>query len=104
MMSAADKPTVGLSQSLWWMVFLFDTVTLSMTLQYFKAFTLSPTFSNGFWLFLITSGLILFTGALIYDGYAKERANGKVKNTFWLFESIYEKQSPPTITKDEAQS
>lgn len=91
--SVAPKQQVGLAQSLWWMVFLADTVTLSMVLQHFKKFTLVPNMANGLWLLLTVTVLVLFTGALIYGGYAKEKVNGKLKNAFPLFEWIYSQQT-----------
>lgn len=89
---------VGLNRSLWWMVFLADTVTLSMVFQHFKTFTVTPSLTNGGWLLLSTAALLAFTGALVYDGYAKEKEKGALKNPFKLFDWVYTQQTSSTPT------
>ncbi len=90
---SATGPAVGLKASLWWMVFLAATVTLSLVFAAFKDFTLTPTLHTGLWLGIKCVALFGLTAALVYDGYAKEKQQGKVKNPVGWFDKVYALQT-----------
>lgn len=86
-------PCVGFSRLAWWSVFILATVSLSLCFQTFKAFTLHPSLNTGL---PLLGALALMLGAmilLIYDGYAKDKAKGKVVKVFPPFEWLFSHQA-----------
>lgn len=85
--------SVGLVRPLWWMLFGLDAVLLSWFFQSFKQFTTAPELANGSILVAATGALLLCSSALIYDGYAREKSKGLVKNTVPWFDKLYAYQT-----------
>lgn len=85
------KP-VGFQRHYWWVFFLAATYSLSLFLQTFKAFSLTPAFQTAMPLVGAMLGLLLSVGILLYDSYAKEKYKGKITNRLWLFERLYDWQ------------
>jgi hypothetical protein len=89
MAAARQSGTVGFAPPLWWAIFALATVGLSLFFQTFKIFTLTPSWSTGLPLLAATALVFLTMVLLIYDGYAKEKAKGKVLKPFAPFEWLY---------------
>ena len=85
------KP-VGFQKFVWWVFFLAATYSLSLFLQTFKAFSLTPTSQTAMPLAGALVALILSVTILLYDSYAKEKQKGKLTNSLWLFERLYDWQ------------
>lgn len=84
---------VGFSRPLWWILFAADAILMSWFLQCFKTFTTAASTTDGMMLAVATFCFFACTTALIYDGYAREKEKGQVKNTVALFERFYAAQA-----------
>ncbi len=92
MMTQRYPGSVGFSRLLWWAVFVLATVSLSLCFQTFKTFTLMPGLENALALLGALTLLFVAITALIYDGYAKDKAKGKVVKPFGPFEWLFARQ------------
>lgn len=90
---------VGLSRPIWWLMFGLDAVLLSWFFQCFKEFTTEPNWFTMSSMTLSTTMLLLCSALLIYDGYAREKEKGLVKNTVPLFDKLYAYQQNKGTSK-----
>jgi hypothetical protein len=81
-----------LSRLMWWICFLVASFVMSLCFQTFKAFTLTPNWSNG--LIWLLSLLIMaqVTLVLVYDSYVLEKRRGRVQKPIQLFEWLLRKR------------
>ena len=84
----------GFSMMVWWAVFIAATVSFSLFLNSFKAFTLMPSLPDGLAFFGSSLLLIASFGALVYDSYMKERVKGRVQRRVPLFDKLLQMQYP----------
>ena len=81
----------GLSRLRWWLVFGLATLSLSLLFRTFKTFTLVPDLANGLTTLVALLAVCITMTALVYDGYVKEKAKGKLQRTFGLFEWLVQR-------------
>jgi len=98
--TVAPSPSVGLQPVYWWLTLGVASICLSHFFNAFKVFTLAPHWLTGLNLLVMTSLTLGAMVVLIYDGYAKEKAKGKVVRLFTPFEWLYQKQYPVSICQE----
>lgn len=100
----ADTPKVGISTLAWWAMLGVASICLSHFFNAAKLFTLTPDLVTGANFVLMTVLTLLAVGYLIYDGYAKDKASGKLVRTFFVFEWLFAKQYPDYQATTQASS
>lgn len=71
---------------IWWCMFMLATWSLSRWLHTFRVFSVDPDVASALAFTAATLLLVVSFGALLFDGYIKEKRKGSLGNTFFLFE------------------